>query len=299
MTPIFENPPAGGPGGAKAPVLPKVAIILLAVAVVVLLVIDIYMAQQVSDLRTALAKSRQDTQLDLDKLRDASAAAAAANRQSLDGLRQEILAATQQQSAKALAAARSARTDALNRADQVAKTLSEEQQRQQRQVASEISEVKQATSEAAARIGEVNTNVGVVRSEVAATKSELAKTVSDLKRMNGDMGVMSGLIATNAKELAALKTLADRNYTEFTLKKEKQFQKVGDIALKLNKTDFRKNTFTLELLVHDKRLEKKDRHINEPLQIYVGKLRQPHEVVVNEVKKDVIAGYLASPKSTQ
>ena len=54
--------------------------------------------------------------------------------------------------------------------------------------------------------------------------------------------------------------------------------------------------FTIELLADDKRVEKKDKNLNEPVQFYVSKARQPYEIVVNEVKKDQIVGYLATPK---
>jgi hypothetical protein len=46
----------------------------------------------------------------------------------------------------------------------------------------------------------------------------------------------------------------------------------------------------------DKLTEKKDKNINEPLQFYTAKARQPYEIVVNSVGKDLIAGYLATPK---
>jgi chromosome segregation ATPase len=256
---------------------------------------------QIDRLATDQARSREATLAEIAKLREASAATVEANRRNLETMREELVETWRQQSARAVAAARTARSEALNRADQVAKTLAEEQQRQQRQqrqVASEISEVKQAASETAAKIGEVSTRVGAVRSEVAATRSELEKTISELKRVRGDMGVMSGLVATNSKELAALKALGERNYVEFNLKREKQFQKIGDIAVKLNKTDPRKNQFTIELVVQDKKIEKKDRSINEPLQFYAAQGRKPYEVVVNEVKKDLIVGYLATPKGS-
>ena len=45
-------------------------------------------------------------------------------------------------------------------------------------------------------------------------------------------------------------------------------------------------------------VEKKDKGINEPLQFYVAKAKQPYELVVNEVGKDQITGYLATPKDT-
>ena len=52
-------------------------------------------------------------------------------------------------------------------------------------------------------------------------------------------------------------------------------------------------------MADDKRVEKKDKNLNEPVQFYVSKARQPYEIVVNEVKKDQIVGYLATPKVQQ
>ena len=64
----------------------------------------------------------------------------------------------------------------------------------------------------------------------------------------------------------------------------------------LKKTDQKKNRYTIEVTVDDKVVEKKDKTVNEPVQFLTSKARQPYELVVNEVKKDVIVGYLATPK---
>ena len=189
-----------------------------------------------------------------------------------------------------------AKTEAVARAEGLARKLQEEQERQQQHLTSEISQVRQATSYTAARVGEVSTEVGSVKTDVAATKAELDKTIADLKRVTGDMGLMSGLIATNSKELGALKSLGDRIYVEFNLKKDRRPQKVGDVAVMIKKTDTRRHRFTIDLIADDKKVEKKDRNINEPLQFYTAKARQPYEMVVNEVRKDQIIGYLAIPK---
>lgn len=276
--------PSSGSGGLKIPVLFG--------AVIALLAANIYLFLQMDRLGKDLTKLRETTSAEIANLHEASSVTTASNRRSLDTLREELEAARRQASM----AVGQAKTEALNKAEGLAKRLEEEQKRQQKEVASKISEVKQATSETATRIGEVSTDVGAVKSEVAATKAELDKTIAELKRTNGDMGVMSGLIATNSKELGALKALGDRNYFEFNLKKQKQFQKIGDIAVKLNRTDAKRNRFTIEMIADDKKVEKKDRNINEPLQFYVARARQPYEMVVNEVKKDQIVGYLATPK---
>jgi hypothetical protein len=61
----------------------------------------------------------------------------------------------------------------------------------------------------------------------------------------------------------------------------------------------KKNRYTLELIADDKLVEKKDKTINEPVQFMLSRATQPFEIVVNEVKKDMIAGYISSPKVQQ
>ena len=68
--------------------------------------------------------------------------------------------------------------------------------------------------------------------------------------------------------------------------------------MKLKNADAKRSRYTLEVLADDKRVEKKDRTINEPVQIYVSGNRQPYEIVVNQVKKDAVVGYLSTPKMT-
>jgi chromosome segregation ATPase len=193
---------------------------------------------------------------------------------------------------QAEATAGQAKLEALKHADQLAKQLASEQQ----QVASELTEVKESASTANSRIADVNSDVTATKADVAATKSELASAVADLKRVRGDMGVISDRIATNGTELAALRTLGERNYTEFNIAKSKQPQRVADVRLWLKKSDAKRNRFTMEIQVDDKTVEKRDRTVNEPVQFYVSKYRQPYEIVVNEVTKDRVVGYLATPK---
>jgi hypothetical protein len=138
--------------------------------------------------------------------------------------------------------------------------------------------------------------VSGVKADVASTQEELRKTGSDLKTAMGDMGVMSGLIATNSKELGELRALGERNYFEFDIKKDSGPKKVGDVSLALRKADPKRNRFTVNLVADDKTVEKRDRTINEPVQFYKSGSRQPYEIVINQVKKDEVIGYLATPK---
>jgi hypothetical protein len=174
---------------------------------------------------------------------------------------------------------------------------------QQKAVSGELSQLKDETTSANSKVTDVSSDVTnvkgdvtTVKQDVASTRNDLDKTSSDLKRAMGDMGVMSGLIATNQKDLTSLRELGERNYFEFDLKKGSATQKVGDVTIAMKKSDPKHNRYTVEVLADDKRVEKRDRTINEPVQLYVSESKQPYEIVVNKIEKDEIVGYLATPK---
>jgi hypothetical protein len=269
---------------------------VLAGAVIAMLAANVYLYMQIDVLKTEMSKLRESVATEVANLRENSTATTATHRKSLDTLKSELDEARRQ---AAMNTNRS-KADAQKYADQLAKELAAEQKRQEQQVASQFTEVKtevtKVDSNANAKITEVNGEVVNVKNQVASTKSELDKTIGDLKKVTGDLGVQSGYIATNGKELAALKRFGERNYFEFNLAKTKTPQKIGDITVMLKKTDQKRNKYTVEVYADDKRTEKKDRNINEPVQFYVAKARQPYELVVNEVGKDVVKGYLATPK---
>ena len=188
-------------------------------------------------------------------------------------------------------------TKVMSSTQELAQKLSAEQKAGIAKVGGEVEQLK-ATTES--RIGAVSTEVGTVKSDVSQTKEELQKTIAELKSVKGDLGVQSGLVATNGSELAALKRLGERNYFEFDIKKTKQAQRIGGaVSLKLKATDLKRNRYTVDVVADDKVTEKKDRTLNEPVQFYVAKARIPYEIVVNQVAKDRIVGYLSTPKDQQ
>jgi len=138
-----------------------------------------------------------------------------------------------------------------------------------------------------------------VSGDVSGVKNDLEDTKSKLERATGDMGVMSGLIARNHDDLEELKRKGDRNYFEFTLQKSKNGQHGGPVQMSLGKTDPKRSKYTMTVLADDKSIEKKDKTAGEPVQFYVkGTARYaPFEIVVFDVGKNQITGYLSTPKS--
>lgn len=259
-------------------------------AIIASLAANGFLLYQVHDLRSETVRDQQTLQVEIDSLKESGTQMTAEQRKHVEELRQEL----ENKSRQLNMAASQAKREALSYADEQAKRLSAEQQKTAQQVTSEITDVKQRADTANAKLADVNTDVTSVKTDLASTKNDLNQTKSSLQKVAGDLGVTSGYVATNGKELEELKRRGERNYVEFTLKRQKQMQRVGDISLKLDKADPKHNKFTLDVLADDKSTQKRDRNINEPLQFYVSK--SLYEIVVNSVGKDQISGYLSTPK---
>jgi hypothetical protein len=254
-------------------------------------------------LRTEMASLRHTLVDDIAKLTEATnnvnrrspAAVAQPNRKGLDSLKQELAEELNTTKRQAAAAAQHAK-DALTHADKLAEQMGEERQNQHKQVVGELGEIKQAEASASAKIEGVTADIANIKNDVASTRYELQQTVSELKRVTGDLGVQSGYIATNGKELQALRLLGERNYFDFKIARTGKAERVGEISIILRKTDTKHSKYSLEVLAGDKKTEKKEKTINEPIQFYLSRVRLPFEIVVNEVQKDYIVGYLSAPK---
>jgi septal ring factor EnvC (AmiA/AmiB activator) len=279
---VREMPPAG----------PSRLVVALGVAAGLALVACVLLAVSAHTMSKNMDLLQASTQAQLAKMSDqvAQSSQDAAERiDSVNKASKDSAASIQEQArndVRKTNAALAAKIAAQNEAEAAA----------QKQVASQLDELKQANSSASTKIDSVSGDLTSVKGDVANTQSDVQATTNELKRVNGDMGVMSGLIATNGKELAALRELGERNYVEFDLKRNHGLQKVGTIQLALSKVDPKRNRFTLDVLADDKRVEKRDKTVNEPVQLYISGSRQPVEIVVNEVKKDEVVGYLSVPK---
>lgn len=261
-------------------------------AFLLLVIFNVYVYVQMEHLRnetkTEMAKLSSDLAATVEQMRIESSASVRQATKRVQTLQEQL----EQQRMAADRAVGQAKLDAQRKVELLQKQVSTEQTRQQQVIDS----VKQTADTATTKLNDVSTDVGTVKTDLTNTKSELEKTVASLKRVAGDVDNHTSLIATNGKELSALKALGEKNYFEFTLAKSKKPQKIGDIMVELKKADTKHNRYTIQVVADDKRVEKKDKTVNEPVQFYTSKSRQPAEIVVNEVRKDTIVGYLAEPK---
>jgi len=280
----------------------RVAIVIGVTAAFLIAVGNLYW--QLEKTRTELANLRDSTQKEVAKLSEESRLAVnrkpgdpKPDRKILDSIKEEMAEQLNNTKTQAAIASQHAK-DAVAHANQLAAKLGEETQNQHKLVLNELGQLKELEATSSAKVNDVSADVATIKTDVADTRQELKQTVSELKQVTGDLGVQSGLIATNAKELNALRTLGERNYFDFHIERNGKPQRVGGVALVLKKTDAKRGKYTMQVVADDKTTEKKEKAVNEPVQFYVSKGKILYEVVVNDVQKDFVTGYLATPKET-
>jgi hypothetical protein len=151
-------------------------------------------------------------------------------------------------------------------------------------------EVNKVQADANAKIGGLSTDLAGTRKDLESTKSEFANALS------GTKGELSGAIARTHDELVALAHRTDRDYFEFKLAKRRSTQKVGTVAVQLEKTDTKRNIFTVNLVFDDIPHVQRDKAMDEPVYFYVQGASSALELVVNKLGKDSVSGYISTPK---
>jgi hypothetical protein len=187
----------------------------------------------------------------------------------------------------------------LQRARQIASDLAKQQQADAQQLASQLGQLRQEQQSTQGNLGSLSTDVVGVKGEVKTTQEELAATKSELTRVIGDLGVQSGLIAHTQADLADLRARGDRDYVQFDLTKSAKRQRFGTLQLELRGTDVKRQKYTINLIADDRTIEKKDKTVFEPVQFYRVGDRQATEIVVQQIFKDRIVGYVSSPKRAE
>ena len=133
-----------------------------------------------------------------------------------------------------------------------------------------------------------------VDTKVTAVGADLNTTKEDLKMAKSELGT---LIARNHDEVDQLRRLGERDYVEFTIAGKNKPQKVGNVTVELKGVNQKKNQVNIAMVVEDKRFEKKNRALNEPIFFYLSGTHLPEEIVINKVGKDQISGYVSIPKA--
>lgn len=140
-----------------------------------------------------------------------------------------------------------------------------------------------------AQIDAQNKAIEETRNALSGTQGDLVNTRTEL----------TGSIAHTHDELVVLQKRGERNYIEFDLNKSKEYEHKGPFGIRLKKANVKHQFADLELIVDDRNLSQKHINLYQPVMYYTPDSPQPVEVVINEISKDHIRGYVSAPKYRQ
>jgi hypothetical protein len=145
------------------------------------------------------------------------------------------------------------------------------------------------------RWGQIRNQLANQQKEIASTREDLGKAREELHgELNSTRDNLSTSIAHNHDEVVTLQKRGERNYFEFQLDKSKQFRRVGPVSVSLRKANVKRKSFNLAMMIEDNQLEKKNVNLYEP--VWINLAGDQLELVVNQIDKDRIQGYLSGPK---
>jgi hypothetical protein len=135
-----------------------------------------------------------------------------------------------------------------------------------------------------------------LQSEVDAQGKAIDEARNDLASTRTEL---SGSIARTHGELVVLERKGERNFFEFDIQKSKDFKHEGPVSVRLRKADAKHGFADLMLVVDDRNLTQKHVNLYQPVMFYEPDSPQPVEVVINDITKDHIHGYVSAPKYRQ
>jgi hypothetical protein len=233
----------------------------------------------------------RDLQAQITRLSDATSGAFDVTQQRFEDMKK-----LQDSTATALI---DARTELRTTTSQVSAELEEKNQelaRRNRDLMAQLASLKQETS---AKFQNTSAKIETTSAKLAQISTEAERNRAALKQVTGDLGaVRTNIVPVSIAKQAPVRESADRDRIPFDLLKTKVPTQIGDIQIAIRGTDLKKNRYTMDLYADDKVTLEGNHSVNEAVQFYLAGRQLPHEIVVTEVRKDEVIGYVSAPRVT-
>jgi chaperonin cofactor prefoldin len=182
---------------------------------------------------------------------------------------------------------------------------------QSRKYAESLSEQlhQQMSAELAARTSTLDARLTQVESAEAAQRSQLAQVQGELRQQiasaqeetGRDLNGVHQQLDNNARNLDSLSQRLDRQRVNFEVPKGRTVEPVPGISLHISGTNNRHQHFrgSLGLLQDGRTLALRNEGVDQPVRFYPKEGEEPYELVVTDVTKHSVSGYLLVPARQQ
>ncbi len=148
------------------------------------------------------------------------------------------------------------------------------------------------------RLVQIDDRIETVDADVKQSRSEwevaLTETREELSGLGLKLTEQGQLIATTQGGLEELRKRGERDYFQFEAARKQRITIAG-IGLELRDTNRKRNHAHVRLFFDDRQTDRKRTFTNTPLTFYVGPDRVKYELVINQVDKGRVNGYVSVP----
>jgi hypothetical protein len=267
------------------------AFITIAGAAAVLFAADAYLMRQIHGFSQDVTRMERSMVADLGRIRQEAAEANDAHHDGIEVLAAELVAAKYETAAEA----GDARTDAQRYAERLAKRVVESRRIERRWVDAELTNVREVMDAADESTRRLARDLREVRAASATTRTANAGAATRERLFLSDIGSLKRIAANHRDELAASRAAAARDIFQFVIKKTGEPKEIGGVSILLRHADSKRARYSVEIVAGGRKIEANDRTAHEPVRFYTG-ARAPLELVVDEIGKDEIRGFVSVPR---
>jgi hypothetical protein len=163
-------------------------------------------------------------------------------------------------------------------------------------------EIETRTSALDARLHQVESEQAAQRTQLTQVEGELRQEITSAQEETGrDLTGVHQQVESNARNLDSLSQRLDRQRVNFEVTKGQSTEIAPGISLQISGTNNRHQRFrgSLGLLQDRRTLLLRDESIDQPVRFYQKEGGEPYELVVTDVTKRSVSGYLLVPARQQ
>jgi chromosome segregation ATPase len=197
-----------------------------------------------------------------------------------------------------------ARSQAQATATQVGQRLREDVNQSVQMIQSRLAGVESNQHEASERVNQLQEQVAGLKREIASMREETLAAGEKIKQLNDEQQTngteLSGLgqrISSNQTALDTLANRVERKRVGFELPPRRTEEVAPGISLTVTRADLKKQQIdgTLQFGEDSHNLAIRGQGIHKPITFYMEGENRPIELVLTEITKDGVAGYLIVP----
>ena len=257
--------------------------ILLAALLVALAAAELHLAHQIHAVRHLSYQLQDGLATEIAPFRQAAVTAGNTSILDSDNLRGDL----QDASRATEESANKARRDASRYAEHLTAQLEQDRIKHEEMLDRALDNVRDLSSAAGSAVSQLGTEIQSARAEMADTSAALVRASKDVAALRH---------GTASRQLAAARSPWNR--FEFQLTDHADTQYLAGVMLSIRKIDPEHNRFSVNVTFSDREI-REDGSLNEPVGFSAPNTSRQYELIVDDIAKGRIHGYLATPGPAQ